>query len=174
MLTTRRLNIKLVGIEIMLWAIFSSCNSQKTKDDIQFVKTIQSDGRIDEMGMLLNGKREGLWVGLSPNAKLTMEQYYNNNLREGACIINGDTSELYIIETYHQDKRHGYTEYRGVDGLMHYKGYYKNGEPDSLWHIYVGGELARVVQIKNGKSKILQDLIPMDRLGNFEDIFKNP
>jgi antitoxin component YwqK of YwqJK toxin-antitoxin module len=57
-----------------------------------------------EKGLLVNGKREGLWQSFNPNGTLAVEATFSKGMKQGLWVVY-DATELKYVLHYDQDVR---------------------------------------------------------------------
>ena len=78
-------------------------------------------------GLIMNGKREGVWVEFHVDGQLKCKSNHKNGKREGAWICCYDNGQLFLKGNYKNGKREGAWVEFHVDGQLGNKGNYKNG-----------------------------------------------
>lgn len=142
-------------------------------------KSYHKNGKLEEIGKLINGKKEGEWKNYDENGKLWLTTNYTNNKENGEkkWYTNG---QLYRIEQYNNDVKNGkeisfflngnilktenYFEgklngegfYYDMDGKLISKGNYQNDAPIGTWDLKVykpNGNIYTLGSYVNGKKE---------------------
>lgn len=118
----------------------------------QIARKVDGQGRLMEEGMLIDGKRNGLWVKYYVEKQLPKEvANFANDMYNGPFFQYTNYGQLEMLAHYRNNKLHGkYIKYRinrpveeadYVDGKYHgwYKSYYESN-----------GKLQKEIQYKHG------------------------
>ena len=114
------------------------------KDGQQGLYEFYEYGKLEQTGQFNSeGKYDGIWKNFNTfNGSVLSEKcYQNNNLVEMSFCLNEDSKITnYSLSTLKDD------------GLLEYRGTFRNGEKEGLWeYYYENGKLERKGNYKNGK-----------------------
>lgn len=105
----------------------------KTMEEGKF-ESFYPDKTLKAEGMVVDGKRDGIWTSYHPNGNKQSENEYENG------VLNGKT----------------YTTF--PSGQIMYIGYYTDGKYDGQWIYYKeNGELSKEIFYDNGEIKKLTE-----------------
>jgi antitoxin component YwqK of YwqJK toxin-antitoxin module len=95
------------------------------------------NGERKPIGVLIDGKKNGLWLEYRENGELGLVKSYKDNLLNGPSLVYGLNGKLthvtnYLDSTYHGEK----IVYNCDSKCILVKGYYKHGKPVKVWDFY--------------------------------------
>lgn len=107
----RRFSLILLGILMFSLAVAQE-NNKKVNQEVVLQKVdkqtdmafVYLEGVLVEKGLLVNGKREGLWQSFNPNGTLAVEATFSKGMKQGLWVVY-DATELKYVLHYDQDVR---------------------------------------------------------------------
>ena len=116
------------------------------------VFSLSNSGKKNDEGILLNGKKDGLWIGWYENGQKVEEGTYKDGKKDGLWTRwYGDGQKL-REGTYKDGEEVGKWTYRYENGQKKREGTYKDGKLNGLWtRWYENGQKYYVRTYKDGK-----------------------
>ncbi|UTM21762.1 toxin-antitoxin system YwqK family antitoxin [Dyadobacter chenhuakuii] len=118
------------------------------------------DSLIGQSGMMIDSRKNGLWLTESVGGRLLHETNYLNDKMHGIHVSYAEDGSISRIEHYNQGQLDGYSV-NWADGDIYSKGPFKKGKMDGKWEFYWFGQLARKVEYKDGEPIKVQEIIKM-------------
>ncbi|MEP0213642.1 MAG: hypothetical protein ABJD66_10535 [Cellulophaga sp.] len=95
---------------IFLISTLVSCAQTQKSSNKNVEKVYFNSGALKEEGLLINDKKEGLWITYSEDSIIKTKINYKNNLMDGLAIKYNKLGEIYKKITYKNGLRDGYYE----------------------------------------------------------------
>ena len=128
------------------------------------MKEYYSNGVLKDAGVYLDSLKQGYWISYDSLGNLESECIFLNDTLNGAFNLYYPTGKPMLIGFMYQGHWNGERTIYSDNGNIINKGYWKNGELDSIWEYYdENGDLDKIIQYENGeKIKVIVDnnLIP--------------
>ncbi len=140
-------------LKISLLLVFFDCHNQES----HFASVIDLDSpKSWSEGMILNDKKEGLWLSFV-DSQLVSKECYLNGILNGEFFIYRNLSEFSEHGFYKMGHLNGPYERYGENNVLHLKGKYTNGKREGIWLEYISnaespfdiGKLNKVVDYRN-------------------------
>ncbi|RFS17293.1 toxin-antitoxin system YwqK family antitoxin [Emticicia sp. C21] len=109
----------------------------KKEQKIEIIWQTLANGEKKPMGVLIDRKKNGLWIEYYDNGKTGIIKSYRNNLLNGPSIVYSLNGRLTHVTNYLDSTYHGeYILYSCDTTCINIKGYYKHGKPVGIWDFY--------------------------------------
>ena len=111
---------------------------------MKIYKNYHSNGKLFNIGKIVNGKKEGYWKTYYRNGQLYSIGKYVNNKKEGLWKQYWDIDDIHkkrfnkkmflqSIRFYSNGIKHGYYEFREITDEISCKGFFINGVKHGKW-----------------------------------------
>lgn len=144
----------------------------KSRQAVELLVTINSyklEAAVDTVvnrpqGLLINNKKNGLWIDYEDDGRIAVESYYLHNRLEGEAIAYYKPNHVLFLTHAHGGLEDGLFKQFYDNGKLSRVGYYQRGKMIGVWKYYTeDGRLNKKIKyLANGQFKILMNrrLIP--------------
>ncbi|GAB2769808.1 hypothetical protein GCM10027275_10390 [Rhabdobacter roseus] len=139
--------------------IFLNCGSNiRGQENVLAFDTL-SDGRLLISGMLINGKKNGVWNSYYDNGQFQFVETYINDTLNGPWISYRDNGNIFTLGEFKNNLEEGeWLHFGEYPNHIAVKRYYSNGKKIGTWEYYDHhGRLE--LKIKYGKNEVEEILV---------------
>jgi antitoxin component YwqK of YwqJK toxin-antitoxin module len=130
-------------------------NPPVKKAEIQLQKF--PDGSTKPLGLLVNQKKEGLWIEYDSLGRIEYVAIFNKGIKNGQRISFFESGSILDIGFINDEIQYGEWKQYNDDGQLHSKGSYENDERSGIWEYYTNGQLNKKILYQKDTSILLMD-----------------
>jgi antitoxin component YwqK of YwqJK toxin-antitoxin module len=147
-------------IVYLLSILLSACSYEKRQPEASVVFDSLSTGRLLVSGMMINGRKYGVWNTYYESGQIKSISTYVNDTLNGPWVFYRDEGNISSKGQYKDDQEDGeWLLYYWYPSNVATKRYFSNGKKVGVWEEYYdSGRLKlRVEYDENEKEKVLVD-----------------
>lgn len=111
--------------------VFYGANAQQNANDTTFL--YYELGQLKSKGMLVDGKRDGIWISYYPSGVKNASEAYRQGALWGKCIYYYPNGKLKAVETWIHGYQEGEAKYYFDNGILYRVGQFKDGVYEGEW-----------------------------------------
>jgi antitoxin component YwqK of YwqJK toxin-antitoxin module len=148
---------KLLSCSLLLTYLLSCFNATPSVENKEVQLQKFPDGSTKPLGLLVNQKKEGLWIEYDNLGRIEFAAVFKKGIRHGEYFSFFENGVILHHGFVRNEIQYGEWKQYNDDGQLHSKGSYENDERSGIWEYYTKGQLNKKILYQKDTSILLMD-----------------